>query len=564
MEHNFELIAKTFMGLEPVLAKELTQLGANDVQIGRRMVSFSGNKELMYRANFQLHTAIRILKPIRHFKAKSADDVYEEVKNIDWTEFLDNEKTFAVDSVVFSEEFRHSKFVSYKVKDAIVDQFREKTGNRPNISISNPDIRLNMHIADDDCTLSLDSSGESLHRRGYRQESVEAPLNEVLAAGMILMTGWQGECDFIDPMCGSGTLPIEAALIARNMAPGLFRKEYAFEKWPDFDAELFDHIYNDDSQEREFSHHIYGYDVDMKAVNTARLNVKAAGLTNDITIEAQDFKDFMQPEQKSIIVTNPPYGERISTSDLLGTYRMIGERLKHQFSGNEAWILSYREECFEQIGLKPSIKIPVFNGSLECEFRKYAMFSGRLKSFRTEGGVVKTDEEKRQMAEKHRFKKEREFKKRMDEQEENEEADIRSFKFLSLERRREEEARMERKREREERLAERRERYDSYDREERDERRSGHEHFDRSGREHFDRSGRERYSRGDRDDRRGGYDDRRGGREHFDRSGGKKGFKGRFGKEGRPGRDSRFGKEGRYNKKGGFRDRRDNRYEGED
>ena len=528
------------------------------------MVSFSGNKELMYRANFQLHTAIRILKPIRHFKAKSADDVYEEVKNIDWTEFLDNEKTFAVDSVVFSEEFRHSKFVSYKVKDAIVDQFREKTGNRPNISISNPDIRLNMHIADDDCTLSLDSSGESLHRRGYRQESVEAPLNEVLAAGMILMTGWQGECDFIDPMCGSGTLPIEAALIARNMAPGLFRKEYAFEKWPDFDAELFDHIYNDDSQEREFSHHIYGYDVDMKAVNTARLNVKAAGLTNDITIEAQDFKDFMQPEQKSIIVTNPPYGERISTSDLLGTYRMIGERLKHQFSGNEAWILSYREECFEQIGLKPSIKIPVFNGSLECEFRKYAMFSGRLKSFRTEGGVVKTDEEKRQMAEKHRFKKEREFKKRMDEQEENEEADIRSFKFLSLERRREEEARMERKREREERLAERRERYDSYDREERDERRSGHEHFDRSGREHFDRSGRERYSRGDRDDRRGGYDDRRGGREHFDRSGGKKGFKGRFGKEGRPGRDSRFGKEGRYNKKGGFRDRRDNRYEGED
>ena len=564
MEHNFELIAKTFMGLEPVLAKELTQLGANDVQIGRRMVSFSGNKELMYRANFQLHTAIRILKPIRHFKAKSADDVYEEVKNIDWTEFLDNEKTFAVDSVVFSEEFRHSKFVSYKVKDAIVDQFREKTGNRPNISISNPDIRLNIHIADDDCTLSLDSSGESLHRRGYRQESVEAPLNEVLAAGMILMTGWQGECDFIDPMCGSGTLPIEAALIARNMAPGLFRKEYAFEKWPDFDAELFDHIYNDDSQEREFSHHIYGYDVDMKAVNTARLNVKAAGLTNDITIEAQDFKDFMQPEQKSIIVTNPPYGERISTSDLLGTYRMIGERLKHQFSGNEAWILSYREECFEQIGLKPSIKIPVFNGSLECEFRKYAMFSGRLKSFRTEGGVVKTDEEKRQMAEKHRFKKEREFKKRMDEQEENEEADIRSFKFLSLERRREEEARMERKREREERLAERRERYDSYDREERDERRSGHEHFDRSGREHFDRSGRERYSRGDRDDRRGGYDDRRGGREHFDRSGGKKGFKGRFGKEGRPGRDSRFGKEGRYNKKGGFRDRRDNRYEGED
>ena len=393
------------------------------------MVSFTGDKEMMYRANFQLHTAIRILKPIRHFKARSADDVYDEIKKIDWTEYLGTDKTFTVDSVVFSEEFRHSKFVSYKVKDAIVDQFREKTGKRPNISISNPDIRLNMHIAEDKCTLSLDSSGESLHRRGYRQESVEAPLNEVLAAGMILMTGWKGDTDFIDPMCGSGTLLVEAALIARNMAPGLFRKEYAFEKWPDFDADLFDKIYNDDSQEREFTHHIYGYDIDMKAVNTARMNVKAAGLTADITVEQQDFKNFTQPKEKSILVSNPPYGERISTPDLLGTYRMIGERLKHQFVGGEAWILSYREECFEQIGLKPSIKIPVFNGSLECEFRKYQMFDGKMKSFRMEGGIVKTEDEKRQMAEKHRFKKNREFKQRLDEQEENEDSDIRSFTF---------------------------------------------------------------------------------------------------------------------------------------
>ena len=433
MTQEFEIIAKTFMGLEPVLAKELTQLGASDVQIGRRMVSFKGDKELLYRANFQLHTAIRILKPIKHFKALSADDVYEGVKDIDWSEYIGLDKTFAVDSVVFSEEFRHSKFVAYKVKDAIVDQFREKSGQRPNISISNPDIRLHIHIAEDQCTLCLDSSGESLHRRGYRQESVEAPLNEVLAAGMILMTGWHGETDFIDPMCGSGTLLVEAALIARNMAPGLFRKEYAFEKWPDFDAELFDKIYNDDSQEREFNHHIYGYDVDIKAVNTARLNVKAAGLTSDITVEEQDFKNFTQPKNKSIMVTNPPYGERISTNDLLGTYKMIGERLKHQFTGNEAWILSYREECFAQIGLKPSIKIPVFNGSLECEFRKYQMFDGKMREFREEGGVVKTEEEKRQMAEKRRFKQNREFKKRLDEEQENADADIRSFKFRSLE-----------------------------------------------------------------------------------------------------------------------------------
>ena len=465
MEQTFELIAKTFMGLEPVLAKELTQLGANDVQIGRRMVSFTGDKQLMYRANFQLHTAIRILKPIKHFKARSADEVYEQVRKIDWSQYLGDDKTFAVDSVVFSDEFRHSKFVSYKVKDAIVDQFRELTGKRPNISVANPDIRLNMHVAEDKCTLSLDSSGESLHRRGYRQESVEAPLNEVLAAGMILMTGWQGDTDFIDPMCGSGTLLIEAALIARNMAPGLFRKEYAFEKWPDFDAALFDDIYNDDSEEREFKHHIYGYDVDVKAVNTALLNVRAAGLTKDITIREADFKDFQQPQDKAIMVTNPPYGERISTPDLLGTYKMIGERLKHQFQGNDAWVLSYREECFDQIGLKPSIKIPLYNGSLECEFRKYQMFGGKLKDYRTEGGTVKTDEEKRQMAEKHRFKKEREFKKRITEQEENEEGDIRSFKFHSLERKEERgekrgEKRGERREERGERFEEKGKRFE--------------------------------------------------------------------------------------------------------
>lgn len=493
MTQEFELIAKTFMGLEPVLAKELTQLGANEVQIGRRMVSFMGDKEMMYRANFQLHTAIRILKPIKHFKALSADDVYREVQKIDWSEYIGLDKTFAVDSVVFSEEFRHSKFVAYKVKDAIVDQFREKTGKRPNISVANPDIRLNIHIAEDKCTLSLDSSGESLHRRGYRQESVEAPLNEVLAAGMILMTGWQGETDFIDPMCGSGTLLVEAALIAHNMAPGLFRKEYAFEKWPDFDSDLFDRIYNDDSSEREFTHHIYGYDVDIKAVNTARLNVRAAGLLNDITVEEADFKNFTQPKEKSIIVTNPPYGERISTPDLLGTYKMIGERLKHQFLSNDAWILSYREECFDQIGLKPSIKIPVYNGSLECEFRKYQIFDGKMKDFRAEGGTVKTDEEKRQMAEKRRFKQNREFKKRLDEKEENEEADIRTFRFRSLEKR---EFKGDR---RDDRFQKRGGRNDRYSR---------------------DDCGDDRYSRDDRKPYR--KSENRGGHERFDRSGGKK------------------------------------------
>ena len=254
MNQEFEMIAKTFQGLEEVLAKELIELGANDVQIGRRMVSFWGDKAMMYKANFCLRTAIRILKPIKHFQANDADAVYEQVKLVPWELYMDNTKSFAVDAVVYSEEFRHSKFVAYKVKDAIADYFRDKTGERPSVSVSNPDLSINIHIAEDRCTLSLDSSGESLHRRGYRQETMEAPLNEVLAAGMILLTGWHGECDLIDPMCGSGTIPIEAALIAQNIAPGVFRKGYAFEKWNDFDAELLEDVYNDDSHERIFEH----------------------------------------------------------------------------------------------------------------------------------------------------------------------------------------------------------------------------------------------------------------------------------------------------------------------
>lgn len=397
MNQEFELIAKTFQGLEEVLAQELTELGASNIEIGRRMVSFTGDKAMMYRANFCLRTAIRILKPIKHFSAKTADEVYEAVKSIEWENYLDNMSSFAVDAVVFSNEFRHSKFVVYKVKDAIVDYFREKTGNRPSVRINNPDVSFNIHVAEDQCTLSLDSSGESLHRRGYRQEQVEAPLNEVLAAGMILMTGWRGECDLIDPMCGSGTIPIEAALIARNIAPGVFRKEFGFEKWKDFDQELFDSIYNDDSQEREFNHKIYGYDNNPKANEIATHNVKAAGVTKDVILKIQPFQQFEQPAEKSIIITNPPYGERISSGDLLDLYQMIGERLKHAFTGNDAWILSYRDECFDQIGLKPSVKIPLFNGALECQFRKYQLFDGKYKAFRSdnEGEEFKPKREER-------------------------------------------------------------------------------------------------------------------------------------------------------------------------
>ena len=412
MSEQFEMIAKTFQGLEEILAEELTTLGANDIQIGRRMVSFTGDKRMMYKANFCLRTAIRILKPIKNFTAKDADEVYNQIQAIPWEEYLDVNKTFAIDAVVFSEEFRHSKFVSYKVKDAIVDYFREKTGKRPSVRINNPDVLLNIHIAHTTCTLSLDSSGESLHRRGYRQEQVEAPLNEVLAAGMVLMTGWRGECDLIDPMCGSGTIPIEAALIARNIAPGVFRKGFAFEKWVDFDSEMFDEIYNDDSQEREFTHKIYGYDNSPKANEIATHNIKAAGVSKDVTLKLQPFQQFEQPQEKSIIVMNPPYGERISTNDLLGLYQMIGERLKHAFVGNEARVLAYREECFDQIGLKPSKKVPLFNGALECEFRKYEIFDGKYKEFKSKEGEGEEKKETEGGYDTPRPRERKEFKPR--------------------------------------------------------------------------------------------------------------------------------------------------------
>ena len=393
-QSSFEMIAKTFQGLEEILAQELTELGADNIEIGRRMVSFTGDKTMLYKANFCLRTAIRILKPLKHFTAHDADEVYNEVKAIRWEDYLTTDKSFAVDAVVFSEEFRHSKFVSYRVKDAIVDYFREKTGKRPNVRINKPDVLLNIHIAENTCTLSLDSSGESLHRRGYRQEAVEAPLNEVLAAGMILMTGWRGECDLIDPMCGSGTIPIEAALIARNIAPGVFRQEFAFEKWPDFDRELFESIYNDDSAEREIPFKIYGADVDPRAIAIAERNIKSAGVGRFIELERKALVQWTEAPDEGfpgIMVTNPPYGQRIRVEDMEGLYGLLGTKLKNVFKGYHAWIIGYRDDYFNKIGLAPSVKLPTLNGSLECELREYVIFEGNYDSFRASGGSLRTE-----------------------------------------------------------------------------------------------------------------------------------------------------------------------------
>ncbi|MEN9919777.1 MAG: hypothetical protein RL662_2213 [Bacteroidota bacterium] len=380
---TFEMIAKTMAGLEDVLAEELIAIGANDLEIGRRMVAFKGDLALMYRANICCRTALRILKPIHTFKAKNADEVYEEVKKFKWMDYLSENDSFAIDAVIFSSIFTHSKFVAYRVKDAIVDHFTQKTGKRPSVSLVNPDLLINVHIAENQCTISLDSSGESLHKRGYRVDQTEAPLNEVLAAGMILKTGWRGESDFIDPMCGSGTLLIEAAMIAMNIPPGIYRKSFGFEKWNDFNSELFDVIYSDDSNEREFQYKLYGSDISDKAIAITTDNAKSAGVFKYLSLKKMPFQQYTEaPSEKGILVTNPPYGERLKIEDLTGLYQMIGERLKHVFAGYTAWVISYRKECFDKIGLKHTQRIPLINGTLECEFRRYDLFAGKRNEHR--------------------------------------------------------------------------------------------------------------------------------------------------------------------------------------
>lgn len=381
MEQEFQMAAKTFRGLEEVLAKELVNLGANNVSIERRVVSFTGDQRMLYKANLYCRTASRILKPIVSFKATNADEVYEQVKLIDWSQYLDVKKTFAIDATVFSEEFRHSKFVTYRVKDAIADWFMEHENKRPSIRLDNPDLFLNVHISHTQCTISLDSSGESLHKRGYRDAQTEAPINEALAAGMLLLAGWDGKSNFIDPMCGSGTFLIEAALIALNIPPCIYRKAFAFEKWSDFDKELFEELYNDDSLERPFEFKIMGADMSPRAVKIAQENIKAAGLHKYITVEQRSISDWELQTETGLIVTNPPYGERLLSDDLFGLYAQLGETLKHKFTGSTAWVISSHVDCLQRMGLKPSAKVKLLNGALDCEYWKYELFQGKRNDF---------------------------------------------------------------------------------------------------------------------------------------------------------------------------------------
>ena len=374
---NFKMVAKTFFGFEELLAKELTQLGAQQVALGTRVVSFVGDKGFMYKANLALRTAIKILKPIKTFKAYNDKSLYDGMMKIDWSEYMNEHQTFVFETTLHSEHFNHSQFVALKSKDAVVDQFRERTGKRPNIDKDFPDVRFHIHIDRDVCTVSLDTSGESLHRRGYKSATNIAPINEVLAAGMLLLSGWDGQSHFLDPMCGSGTILAEAAMIACNIPANINRKEFAFEKWSDWDSELFDKVLESLLKKtREFHYTITGYDKAPSAVAKAKDNIKNANLDEYVTVKQANFFETEKTTEGPLhMVFNPPYGERLDI-DLERFYREIGDTLKQSYPNTNAWFITANLEALKFVGLKPSRKIKLFNGKLEARFVKYEMYAG--------------------------------------------------------------------------------------------------------------------------------------------------------------------------------------------
>ncbi len=380
MNNNFKMIAKTLFGFEEILAQELRNLGAQKVETGVRMVSFYGDKGFMYKANIALRTALKILKPIKEFRVFNEQSLYKGIQSIDWTDFLSNNKTFVIDTTVNSDIFNHSQFVALKAKDAIVDQFRELTGQRPNIDKDFPDLRINIHIQKENCSVSLDTSGNSLHHRGYRTATNIAPINEVLAAGMLLLSGWDGQCDFLDPMCGSGTILAEAAMIACNIPANINRKEFAFEKWNDWDNDLFDKVTDSLLKKtRDFHYTITGYDKAPSAVAKAKDNIKNANLDEYINISQENFfTTKKQTEGKLFMLFNPPYGERLDI-DLERFYREIGDTFKQNYPNTDAWFITANLEALKFVGLRPSRKIKLFNGKLEARLVKYEIYEGSKK-----------------------------------------------------------------------------------------------------------------------------------------------------------------------------------------
>jgi putative N6-adenine-specific DNA methylase len=397
MENNFKMVAKTFFGFEEILAKELQLLGAQEVEQGVRMVSFKGDKGFMYKANLSLRTALKILKPIYYFRANNEAGLYKGISGINWSQYMNSNQTFVIDTTVHSDYFKHSQFVSQKSKDAIVDQFRNKSGQRPSVDKDYPDLRINIHIDKDQVSVALDTSGQSLHQRGYKTATNIAPINEVLAAGMLLLSGWNGQGDFLDPMCGSGTILAEAAMIACNIPANINRKEFAFEKWNDWDNELFDIVMDSLLKKvREFHYTITGYDKAPSAVSKAKDNIKNANLDEYVKIQEKNFFDTQKETSGPLhMLFNPPYGERLDI-EMERFYREIGDTLKQSYPGTNAWFITANLEALKFVGLKPSRKIKLFNGSLEARLVKYEMYEG---SKRTKFASVRENDETSEDAE---------------------------------------------------------------------------------------------------------------------------------------------------------------------
>ncbi len=377
---SFEIVAKTFDGLENILAEEIKSLGGQKVVIGKRAVSYYGDKKLLYDSNLCLRTAVRVLRPIQKFQVRTERQLYDKIYNIKWNKIFDLEQTFAVNAVVHSRNFNHSKYIALKTKDAIVDQFRNRTGKRPNIDTFRPNYRIDVYINGDNVIVSLDSSGDSLHRRGYKTEMHLAPLNEVLAAGLVLLAGWKGDRPLLDPMCGSGTILTEAASIALNLPVNFHRDYFGFQKWNDYDKDLYEKVREEALGRRKtFEGKIYGSDKSFQYVRMAERNLDRLNLQEVIEISRKNFFKMEAPAQGGVIIMNPPYGERLNEKDLLAFYKNIGDVLKQEFEGWEAWLISSNKDAVKNVGLRTSKKVPLYNGPLECRFCKYEMYAGSKK-----------------------------------------------------------------------------------------------------------------------------------------------------------------------------------------
>jgi putative N6-adenine-specific DNA methylase len=373
-----QYIAKTFQGLEEVLAEELKNLGAEKIIKLKRAVSFEADLLTLYKANMSLRTALHILHPIAIEIVRNADSLYSVVKSINWQRWFKKEQTYAVRAIVSNNDaFNTPLFVALKTKDAIADHFRQLTGERPNIDKDNPDVEIHVHIFGQQCTISVDSSGPSLHRRGYRSGGHAAPLNEVLAAGMVLLSAWDKASPLVDFMCGSGTIITEAALIASNKAPNLRRKVFGFHSWKNYNAELYLQARTELMEaEIEWDKWIYGSDIDGRAIKEARMNIEAAGVDDIVRISQADFKEKDSPGGDGTIIVNPPYGERLKPEDVENLYKEIGDTLKQKYKGYNSWILSSNPDAVKRVGLRPSQRLVLFNGALECRFLKYELYEG--------------------------------------------------------------------------------------------------------------------------------------------------------------------------------------------